>query len=388
MSFAGLDVGGTYLKATVFDSSGLPGPVLRQRTPGFLDVAGTAREMDPDALLTAVFAVLRAAISGRALSGILISGQMAGSAIVNSSGKARLPIITWQDTRARDVRAVVQRLGSAGPEVIRRTGSEIRVGLPIMTLTEVRMQANDRFTSLIGFVAGGLCGTFATHLHTTDAASSGLYDLVDGRWSSEALSLVGLNSARMPAVSADIVSTGFSTEFGCPVFSPIGDQQAALLGAELQTGEISMNIATGGQVSLISKSTDSPAQLRPYFFDHYLHTVTHLPSGRFLTATLAETVGRDPSQADWDWALAAVNARDAAAAKMESASVTVADSFIEAARRLDPNGSLSICFSGGVAQKFTTLSNRIATAVRVPSRFFGGNDAALASLGILSRSMN
>ena len=65
----------------------------------------------------------------------------------------------------------------------------------------------------------------------------------------------------------------------------MGDQQAALLGAQLENeDEISMNFGTGAQISILSKKIECSQeyQIRPYFENYFLKTVPHIPSGRAL----------------------------------------------------------------------------------------------------------
>lgn len=70
----------------------------------------------------------------------------------------------------------------------------------------------------------------------------------------------------------------------------VGDQQCALIGAGLRPGELSINIGTGSQVSVIHKFDPralwNGIQARPYFDSKFLHCITHLPAGRALSALL------------------------------------------------------------------------------------------------------
>jgi len=71
------------------------------------------------------------------------------------------------------------------------------------------------------------------------------------------------------------------------VHAALGDQQAALLGLGLEPGELSVNVATGSQVSdLVETMPLGDVQVRPYPGRRWLRTVTHLPAGRSLNALL------------------------------------------------------------------------------------------------------
>jgi len=65
-----------------------------------------------------------------------------------------------------------------------------------------------------------------------------------------------------------------------PCYPGCGDLQCALLGAGLND-EISINMATGSQVSILLSEPDRTLQTRPYF-GKWLKCITHIPSGRLL----------------------------------------------------------------------------------------------------------
>jgi hypothetical protein len=69
----------------------------------------------------------------------------------------------------------------------------------------------------------------------------------------------------------------------------VGDYQASLLGVDLNSDEISINLATGGQVSKLKfEPKKSEFQLRPYFGEQFLQTKTHLPAGRHANHVLSK----------------------------------------------------------------------------------------------------
>ena len=70
------------------------------------------------------------------------------------------------------------------------------------------------------------------------------------------------------------------------MFTGVGDQQASLYGTELETGKIVVNIGTGGQVAGFQEPSQPKGnfQVRHYFEGKEIRTITHLPSGRALSA--------------------------------------------------------------------------------------------------------
>ncbi len=376
MSFVGIDVGGTFLKAAILTRAGDVGPVTRLPVPDFLDTPGAAREIDPGMLVSAVRELVARVADDADIDGIFVTGQMAGIAFVDESGQAVAPLISWQDTRAENVDAVARALG---PDNVADLGDELRVGLPLVTLYQLGVPTSASVTSLIGFIAGSLCGARVPFVHATDAAAWGMSDVRHRQWSEPALALLGLHAGSLPSVSWDIVTVGTSSRFGVPVFCAVGDQQAALLGAGLVADVVSVNLATGCQVSVLSSSIDSPAQLRPFFFEGvYLHTITHLPAGRLLTAAVRECCG---SAQPVDWAWAAENVRSDP--RIGLAVETIAQGVAGAVDRLGVGG-LPVLFSGGLVQQFAPVRERIIELLNVPTTVYPGDDAALAGLAALA----
>ena len=102
-------------------------------------------------------------------------------------------------------------------------------------------------------------------------------------WDQEIIEKLGLSSLRWPRLRPFGERVG-TAEIGgrrLDCFTPVGDQQCALAGADLREGELSLNISTGSQVSLLSKDPQGgDCQLRPYFDGRYLRTIVQVPAGR------------------------------------------------------------------------------------------------------------
>ena len=375
MSFVGIDVGGTFLKGAVLTHEGNVGPVIRVPMPAFLDVSGDSREIDAHVLESAILALVGQLSADSLGEGVLVTGQMAGIAFVAGDGQPVRPLVSWQDSRAGDVAAVARSLGSSN---VADLGDGLRRGSPIVTLYELGIPDSAYVTSIIGFAAGVLCGSRAPTIHATDAAAWGMYDVRHRQWSESALTLLDIGVDSLPSVSwsIDVVGTTIGQR-AAPVFCAVGDQQAALLGAGLAGEMVSVNLATGCQVSLLGRSINSPAQLRPYFGESYLHTVTHLPGGRLLASALLDRRG-SVEASDWAWA-----ADHAAADPVIHGSVeTIAQGVAEAVDRLGARGR-PVRFSGGLVQRFAPVRERITDLLGAPATTYQGDDAALAGLATL-----
>lgn len=371
MSSLAVDVGGTFIKAAIIDD-GQVGPVSRVPIPPFLDSSGElgepghAREIDACALDAAVQSVISAVSAGTDLDGrAFVSGQMAGLAFIDESGAAMAPLISWQDTRYGDVERVAAAIG---PDAVVDLGDGLRVGSPVVTLASHRRPSGCRVTSLIAYVAGRIAGKRATAVHATDAGSWGLFDTRKGSWSQSACRVAGVDPDALPRVASDVVPVAP----GSGVRVAIADQQAALVGAGLEPGWVSVNLATGCQVSVLSDEFSTSVQTRPYFGGHVLHTVTHLPAGRLLAAALRSTRGAE----DWEWLTTS-------GVELEAVDQVV-QGIADAAGRLNAK-EMPVLFTGGLVQQLPDLRERIAIELGASAvRVFAGDDAALAGLATLA----
>jgi sugar (pentulose or hexulose) kinase len=215
---------------------------------------------------------------------------------VDQHGAALTNVLTWQDQRSRDphpsgggtyTQVLAARIGDGA---IRELGNELRPGLPITTLfwlTEQRaLPAGATVLTLADYVLAQLCGA-APGVDATNAAAFGACDLTRGNWHLPALAALGLDRLRWPKIDsyAEVVGAYRIGGRDIPCYRPIGDQQCALLGAALAAGELSINIATGSQVSIVRPAPAFGAyQTRPFFDGRWLTTITHIPAGRSLNA--------------------------------------------------------------------------------------------------------
>lgn len=380
VSSLAIDIGGTFVKAARISRGQIHGDVARVPTPGFLGnhalhiAAEGAREIDPAALDEAVTCALRE-IRAQDLDfeRIYVTGQMAGLAFVDDCGRALAPLISWQDSRYSDVHKVQLGLGA---KAIERLGDGLRVGLPLVTLAAHTRPRSGFITSLIAYVAGRLARQRAQFVHVTDAASWGMLDVYTSQWSEAACAVVGLSQADLPRVTGNMDAVAPSSI----VRVAVGDQQAALLGAGLGPGVVSINLATGCQVSRLNSDVSSKVQTRPYFGGLYLHTVTHLPAGRLLRDALIASRGGDSPQ-DWAW-LSESGTQDS---QVLGAGERVADAIGDAVARLSAI-RLPILLSGGLIQRVAWLRGLILdTLGNPPWTIFGGDDAAIAGLCHLSQ---
>ena len=290
-----LDIGGTDIKTAIYRGSGREiTSVFRSPTPEFSQMKQHRKEIDPKIYLMQIWSILdvhREANRGEKCQGILISGQMGGWVVTDLRNNPLTNLISWQDQYSKNLTnkhesffSIVQ--GTLDQDWFESTGRELRHGLPLISYAARRINEElsiNRFHTLLTWTASQLSSEYHFFSQETDFASSGLFNLKTKSidlFNFEAL----FSSVEFPKVTKSIRATGYSKDFNCPVFVAVGDQQASLLGAGLSESRIVINIGTGGQISCrLNRIVPTKFQLRPYFFDSYLETKTHLTAGRVVS---------------------------------------------------------------------------------------------------------
>lgn len=447
MRYLAIDLGSSFLKGAVLDlaqgsceaSQRMPTPERLASTP-----AGCF-EISPDALCDAVSVMLDRLLEvAPGAQGLVMCTQMHGIVLTNARGEPRSNAITWQDQRGsfRMIEAgsasgqggmsyaewLQERLS---PELRMRLGNELRPGVPISTLAWLAQEGGLpdeelHVVSLPDYVLSRLSQQPAI-VDVTNAASYGLFDVEQGAWSDVALEVAGLIRFRLPRVVLepdelrDCYHLNFKgTMLSCP--APVGDHQCALLGSLLREGELSVNVATGSQVSVVCREFNAgDYQVRPYFEGRFLHTVTHIPAGRSLNVLLqllTELASRagTPVADPWTLVQEAVEEIDSTDLKIDMSffqnrrnrsgggavteiteeNLTLGHLFRAAfgqmaadykaqASRLPGADELSgIVFSGGIAHKVPLLRQLTADGFGIPDRLSPTVDDTMNGLHILA----
>jgi sugar (pentulose or hexulose) kinase len=380
MRFAVIDLGGSFIKSALAGGAELE-HVQRTPFPPFLDHP-TKREIALDAIARVFDAHV-----GRLLrfqpQALFVSTQMHGFVLGDR-------FISWQDQRALD--GAFEELQSRidDPD---RIGRELGPGHAATVLFAMRPDAGTPLP-----LPNALIGSDTAD--ETLAHSFGVYDIRKRTWDQALLDAFELRHLAWPRVTRwnEIIGTYRDL----PVYSPVGDQQAALLGAGLQAGELSLNIGTGSQVSvLLDELRSGDFKVRPFFGDRFLATVTHIPAGRALNR-LQRTINTPWSDID-----AAVDALDATDLVVElsfyrgridniresnftaghlflAAYENMATNYLAAALRLHPDHDWgTLVLSGGLAHKAARLRKLVSSRLQRNYRLSVSEDETLAGLARL-----
>jgi len=326
MSFLGVDLGTSFIKGAVLNLESrrlecvkrapFPAP-LANADPLFCEV-------DPQAILVAVRALIAELATHTVdCEGMVMCSQMHGMVLMNSQGEPASNCITWRDQRALAphpsgegsfFEVLTRRLD---PEQVRQLGNELDPGRPVCYLywfrEQGRLAPGLTPVSVPGFVLSALCGG-APGAELTNAAAYSAFNLETSAWHEAVIERLGLDCVRWPKVRRQGEVVGSFEVNGKPVpcYAPVGDYQCALAGALLGAEELSLNIATGSQISRLMPALNvGDYQTRPFFDGQFLITFTGLPAGRSLNVLIdllcegAKAQGLDLPD-PWRWIAKAV----------------------------------------------------------------------------------
>ena len=434
MKFLAVDVGTSFFKgAVVCAASYSIRNVIRRPSPEPLAKPDPLHhEHDANAIVEVVRAILEE-LSEHApeCEGILLTGQMGGLVLSTSDAQPLTPYISWLDRRATGPHS--SGSGSMFQHLSDRTGdnagtvfgNEFRPGLPLSFLWTLHDQG--QLTPLAGsipvtlpdFVAAALCGGEPVMEWT---GATGTLDIRKSQFPVSLLDELGLPALEWPQLVDFRYVVGHCrlTNLTLPVYAATGDHQCALAGTLLSRGELSINISTGSQVSMLTDdTTPGDFQIRPFFDGQYLKTITNIPAGRALTAIirlLTEMPGYDSGSLDaWKYffnAAARTPKTDVQCnlgffpgavegpgefTNLQEDTLTVghvarasveqmADYYQQLSTRLDAGRSWhQLAFSGGIAQQAALLRDLIVERLQAPWRLAATTEDSMFGMIILGR---
>ena len=295
-NFIGLDIGSSSIKGAALDLDRIcVGPSIR--TPSPEPISGLPPlhfELDPHAVVASTRDVLHKLLAEiDDCTGVVSCCQMQGVVLVDSHGQALTNYLSWRDQRALEQHAagggsyfdhLQARLSS---DVLSQLGHECKQGSApslLFWLAELGRLPGGAIPLTLGdYVWLQLCDGTETKTEYTNAL--GAMQLGTGHWHHEAFDRLGINGLQWPTLGDYRAPVGRLSHNGAaiPCYPSVGDHQCALAGTMLEGDELSINVSTGSQVSMLT-TTDRAGehQLRPYFDGQFLKTITHLPAGRSL----------------------------------------------------------------------------------------------------------
>lgn len=238
-------------------------------------------------------------VVGAEILALGVTGQMHGVVTADANGTPLTPLIDWQDQRGKRTSASGLSYTEAVRELLgddlARTGCRPATGYGGVTLYRLAQEGAlpDHGVALTiqDLLVYQLTGVAATD--PSDAASWGIFDAQGGTdWLPDIASRLGVPQQMLPPVyptatasfpvRADMAKTiGLPAEL--PVAVALGDNQASFLGSVSDyTDSLLINLGTGGQMSVATRSFTSLAQLetRPLMPGYWLLVGSSLCGGR------------------------------------------------------------------------------------------------------------
>ena len=289
MNAIGLDIGTTTICAAAADIH--TGELLESVTvPNNCEIKGASFErcQNPQEILEICISALDKLIEKFSpVCSIGITGQMHGVIYLDSLGNPLSPLYTWQDASADEE----CESGITYAEKLRKiTGYKMSSGFGCSTyfvhaLKGCVPEGTAKICTVHDYVAMKLTGRNSPVMHTSDAASFGLFDTNKLQFDSDAIISAGLDCSVLPEIAADARILGKYKEI--PVCIAIGDNQASFIGSVRDTdSSVLVNIGTGSQMSFMTQNTSevTSTELRPCHEKAFIRVGSALCGGRAFAA--------------------------------------------------------------------------------------------------------
>lgn len=302
MKTLGLDIGTTTISAVVAEGAEVLSSVTLKNDT-FLPTKNLwERIQDPCQICRVALQAVEALLKQHPdTCRIGIAGQMHGIVYLDRQGKPVSPLYTWQDGRGnlpfREELTYAQYLSQL-------TGHKLSTGFGTVThfynLQNKLVPASATVLCTIqDYIAMVLCGNTMPFTEATDAASLGLFHVMEGCYDDAALQKAGISRSFLPSLASNPCIGRYQGRI--PVFAAIGDNQASFIGATGgDVGCMLVNVGTGGQFSVFSREFLSCPGLetRPFPGGGYLIVGSSLCGGRayalleaFIRGTLESIAG-------------------------------------------------------------------------------------------------
>ena len=282
----GIDIGSTTISATVMDIANNVqvesytinnGADIQSQNSQFYEQDAVAICNKAIKLLTVItenYADIRT---------IGVTGQMHGIVYIDKMGNAVSNLITWQDKRADENLANGY---SYCDKIFEITGKEVYTGFGMAThyyncINNMVPPTAHSFCSIMDYLVMKLTDTTDPVLHSSVAASFGLFDISKSDFDTNAISKLKIDNLIFPKVTDAFYTAGRYKNI--PVSIAIGDNQASFIGSvENIDDTILINIGTGSQISMVTDcpEKDEKLELRPLIKDKYILCGSALCGGK------------------------------------------------------------------------------------------------------------
>lgn len=313
MLYLAVDIGSTHIKIALIEvPTGRVIAIQKRPSPARLNNPNPRIfEIEADQYVHVVRQALEQSIQTHGeVEGVLLSTQMHG--FVLSQTNACPVYISWQDCRCLDAAhkelSYLEKLRSDLPQdQFKDCGVILKPSLGLCNLfAKKQMEHWDDQPRVLDTLGSYIifCLTGKHVCHISNAAPLGFLDLKRRIWNQNILAALDLRAISLPQIAADEFhpcATAVILGQTVKVYPDYGDQQVSILGSYANGKDAVINIATAAQVSVFTNAFEStPFEIRPYFEQTYIHTISNMPSGRNLEVlhrfvqNVVETVTQSP----------------------------------------------------------------------------------------------
>lgn len=244
------------------------------------------------------------------IQGVVFSTQMHG--FVYKTANTKDTYVSWQDMRCLNNRpgteesymSYLQRIFDK--QSMKQCGVWIKPSLGLCNLyamldSNLQIEKTGELFTIGSYIIRSLTGNNICHI--TNAAPLGLVDVIERKWDRTIIERAGFEEMHLPKIADyDFQECGVYEANGhsLKIYPDYGDQQIAILGSMAGKDDAVINIATSSQVSVtVPDFQYGDYEVRPYFENTYINTVSNMPSGRdlnvlirFLRRAAEEITGR------------------------------------------------------------------------------------------------
>lgn len=304
MNVIGIDIGTTTIGVSAIDAhSGKTVQSITVNSESFIDTGNAFEKIQSvDIIVNKVFALVDEIMEAcQPVCCIGVTGQMHGIVYIDADGKACSPLATWQDGRANrhffDGTTYCEKITEL-------TGLKAASGYGLAThyynvQNGLVPENAETFCTIHDYIVMLLCGKKRPLIHSSDAASFGMFDQEAVRFNKQAIEKLGINTNMLPDVTDKEITIG--TYNGIPVSIAIGDNQASFIGSVSDIeNTLLVNIGTGSQISVLGHvGTEFPSgEVRPLTGGKHILVGSALCGGRvfaclenFFRSAFAEYAG-------------------------------------------------------------------------------------------------
>ena len=286
MKSLGIDIGTSTISAAVIDAP--TNEVITARTvsnDSFIRTDNTWEKIqDPGRIWKKVISLADRLLDEYGdIETIGLTGQMHGIVYVDRAGECLGPLYTWQDERGDlpcfDERSIC--------DILREEyGIRAYPGYGLVTHLYNKKTGQvpgdaATFCTIMDQIGMKMTGRKEPLIHSSNAASFGMFDVKERKFRTEILRETGTEEALLPQVTDEFGVLGRYR--GRKVCVAIGDNQASFLGAVEDTEHaVLLNMGTGGQVSVSSDMffEGEGIEARPFLPGKYLLVGASLCGGR------------------------------------------------------------------------------------------------------------